>query len=56
MESSLKEHHLWKDDGEEDFHWAMEALEKLVKPSEQASGVCSGLDIHELATWWTQLV
>ena len=28
MASSLREHPLWKDDGEEDFNWAVEALEK----------------------------
>lgn len=28
MASSLREHPLWKDDAEEDFNWAVEALEK----------------------------
>ena len=28
MELSLREHPLWKDDGEDEFHWAVEALEK----------------------------
>jgi hypothetical protein len=30
MALSMREHPLWKDDGEEDFNWAVEALEKYV--------------------------
>lgn len=30
MAMSLREHPLWKDDGEEDFNWAVEALEKYI--------------------------
>ena len=28
-ESSLRDHPLWKDDTEEDFNWAVEALERF---------------------------